>query len=258
MTGSFSLMLFSTDADWITQNVAAGVSAIIVDWERNGKDVRQSGADTQIGTDTLEDLERVRAATTARVVCRINGYGEATRCEVDQAICAGADEILLPMVRSASDVARTLDHARGRCGVGVLIETLEAVEKAESIAALPITRAYLGLNDLAIARRAPSIFAALVDGTLAAVRPFFDVPFGFGGLTLPEKGSPVPCRLLMSLMAGSGSTFSFLRRSYNRDIAGRDPRTEVPRILAAVESARRRSEGDIARDVQELVGMLAA
>jgi len=258
MSGSFSLMLFSTDPDWIAENVAAGVSAIVVDWECNGKVTRQSGADTQIGTDTLEDLERVRAATDARVICRINGYGEATRREVDQAISAGADEILLPMVMNVTQVGRTLDHARGRCGVGILIETLEAVENAESIAALPITRAYLGLNDLAIARRAPSIFNALVDGTLATVRPFFDVPFGFGGLTLPEKGCPVPCRLLMSLMAGNHASFSFLRRSYHRDIAGREPRTEVPRILAAIESARRRSDGDFARDVQELAGMLAA
>jgi len=258
MSGSFSLMLFSTDAVWIAQNVSAGVSAIIVDWERNGKITRQSGADTQIGVDTLEDLERVRAATAARVICRINGYGERTRHELDLAISAGADEILLPMVTSASQVTSTLDHVRDRCGVGVLIETLEAVEHAESIAALPITRAYLGLNDLAIARRSPSIFSALVDGTLAAVRPCFDVPFGFGGLTLPEKGSPVPCRLLMSLMAGNQATFSFLRRSYHRDIAGRDPRTEVPRILDAIEFACRSSDGEIARDVQELAGMLAA
>jgi len=258
MSGGFSLMLFSTDPGWIVRNVAAGVSAIIVDWERNGKVTRQSGADTQIGIDTLEDLERVRAATDASVICRINGYGECTRREVDQAISAGADEILLPMVTAPSQVALTLDHVRGRCGVGVLIETLEAVDHAQSIAALPITRAYLGLNDLAIARRAPSIFSALVDGTLAAVRPCFDVPFGFGGLTLPEKGSPVPCRLLMSLMAGSQASFSFLRRSYHRDVAGRDPLTEIPQILAAIESACRRSDGEIARDVQELAGMLAA
>ena len=94
MSGSFSLMLFSTDPGWIVRNVAAGVSAIIVDWERNGKVTRQSGADTQIGVDTLEDLERVRAATDARIICRINGYGDCTRREVDQAISAGADEIL--------------------------------------------------------------------------------------------------------------------------------------------------------------------
>src|SRR5438309_4580335 len=81
----FSLMLFSTDPKWIAMNVAAGVSAIIIDWERHGKIERQAGADTQIGSDTLPDLERVRNATDARVLCRINAYGDHSRREIDDA-----------------------------------------------------------------------------------------------------------------------------------------------------------------------------
>ena len=254
----FSLMLFSVDPGWIALNVAAGVSAIIVDWEREGKFARQAGADTQIGSDTLADLERVRRATEARVICRINAFGDHSPREIEDAIAAGADEILLPMVTQLDQVERTIDCARDRCEVGVLVETVEAVEISGALAKLPISRAYMGLNDLAIARRTQSIFAALVDGTLDSVRPHFAVPFGFGGLTLPERGEPVPCRLLMSLVAGSGASFSFLRRSYHRDMRGRDPMIEIPRILSAIESARRRSKGDRDRDIQELAGLLAA
>jgi hypothetical protein len=251
-------MLFSTDAEWITMNVAAGVKAIIVDWERHGKLERQAGADTQIGSDTLADLERVRNATDARVLCRINAYGDHSPSEIDDAIAAGADEILLPMVKSADQVERTIERACGRCDIGILVETVEAVEISRQLASLPISRAYMGLNDLAIARGTPSIFSALVDGTLESVRPHFTVPFGFGGLTLPDRGEPVPCSLLMSLLASNGASFSFLRRSYHRDMKGRDPVIEIPRILAALESARRRSAGERERDIEELAGLLAA
>jgi hypothetical protein len=84
------------------------------------------------------------------------------------------------------------------------------------------------------------------------------MPFGFGGLTVPEGGEPVPCRVLMSIMAGNKASFSFLRRSYHRDMKGRDPMIEIPRIMAAMESAARRTEGEIARDMQELAGLVAA
>lgn len=254
----FELMLFSTDPDWITRNVAAGVSTIIVDWERNGKHARQAGADTQIGTDTVADLQRVRAATSARLLCRVNSFGEQTARELDDAISAGVDEVLLPMVKSPDEVELTLEMVGGRCGVGVLIETLEAVANSVAIGQLPITRAYMGLNDLAIARQTPSIFSALVDGTVEEVRPHFSMPFGFGGLTLPDHGDPVPCRLLMSLMAANSASFAFLRRSYHRDMNGRDPAVEIPGILAAIDSAGRRSKHQRASDLQELAGLLAA
>lgn len=254
----FDLMLFSTNVEWIQRNVAAGVSAVIVDWERNGKHARQAGADTQIGIDTLADLERVRSATTARLICRVNSFSDQTAREVDDAISAGAEEILLPMVRDADEVDRTLGIVDDRCGVGVLIETVEAVANSAAIAKLPIIRAYMGLNDLAIARQTPSIFSALVDGTIEQVRPHFSMSFGFGGLTVPDRGEPVPCRLLMGLMTAHTASFSFLRRSYHRDMRDRDPAAEIPRILAAIESAERRGEHQRAHDLQELAGLLAA
>jgi len=62
----------------------------------------------------------------------------------------------------------------------------------------------------------------------------------------------------MSLLASSGASFSFLRRSYHRDMNGRDPIVEIPRILAAIESAKRRSAGERERDIEQLAGLLAA
>ena len=78
----------------------AGVDGFIVDWECKGKEKRQAGADTEINEDTPEDLRRVRAATNARVLCRLNQPGPWTAGEIEEAVAGGADEILLPMVRS--------------------------------------------------------------------------------------------------------------------------------------------------------------
>lgn len=252
MSPSFSLLLFSTDAAFISEAVAAGVEGVVVDWEREGKALRQARADTQIGEDTVEDLRHVRAATRARVLCRINGYGPWTAREVAQVVDEGADELLLPMVRSPSEVQRVLDLAGGRCGVGILVETRDAVREAAALAELPLARAYLGLNDLAIDRGSRSIFAPLSDGTLQSVRRCFRVPFGFGGLTLPEAGSPIPCRLLMGEMARLRCHYSFLRRSFLRDVRGRDLAAEVPRLLEAIHELLARPEEEIENDRQAL------
>jgi hypothetical protein len=66
--------------------VAAGAAGIVVDWERCGKHRRQLGEGTQISTDTPADLSRMRAATPARLLCRLNGFGPWTAVEVDDAV----------------------------------------------------------------------------------------------------------------------------------------------------------------------------
>ena len=248
----FDLCLFSTDTADIAAAVGSGVDAIVVDWETRGKVERQAGADTEINADSLDDLRRVRAATRATVICRINAVGPTTVEEVAGAAREGADEILVPMVRTPGDVERVLALAPAGVRVGILIETVDAVAEAAMLAGLPLSRVYVGLNDLAIERRSSSIFAALADGTIDRLRPLFPMPFGFGGLTLPERGCPIPCRLLIGEMARLECGFSFLRRSYKRDMRGRVPQAEIPRLRAALEQARRRSRGEVIADTRAL------
>jgi hypothetical protein len=250
----FGLYLFSTRPEFIERAVAAGVDGIVVDWEITGKARRQANADTEINQHTLADLQRVRAATAARVICRINSTDVAP--EVEEAIAGGADEILLPMVRSGDDVRHVLDLVRGRCGVGILIETVAAVECAGELARLPLARVYVGLNDLSIERGTPSIFTAVADGTVERVRRFFQVPFGFGGLTLPERGSPIPCRLLMGEMMRLRCDFTLLRRTFHADV--KDPETGVPQIRAGLAVASRRAAADVRRDHTQLRAVIHA
>jgi hypothetical protein len=237
---TFELLLFGHDAQRLARNHAAGVAGAVIDWETDGKRERQAGADTQINHDTPADLRRLRASFAGRIVCRINPVRTNHRAgqELDEAIDGGANEILLPMVKSVSEVAFALDYARGRAGIGILVETVEAATLAGELGRLPLTRVYVGLNDLAIARGSRHIFSAITDGTLDGLRQHFSVPFGFGGLTVVDGGYPVPTRLLMAEMARLRCGFTFLRRSFIADMATRDPGVEVPLILAEIAALR--------------------
>ncbi len=252
----FELVLFSVDPALIRSAVGAGVSTVIVDWEFRGKRERQRSADTEINRHTASDLRRARSATTGRVICRINAFGPRTAKEVERAIEEGADELLLPMVRRVDEVVRTLELVGGRCGVGILVETVAACELAPQLGTLPLSRVYVGLNDLAIDRGSRTIFAPLVDGSMEGLRPSFDMPFGFGGLTLPERGDPIPARLLIAEMARLRCEFSFLRRSFHRDIAGRDLHREVRALLDALSDARSASADVLEQSRRRLKPMI--
>jgi HpcH/HpaI aldolase/citrate lyase family len=249
----FQLLLFSTDEALVRRAVAAGVGGIVIDWEFRGKHRRQAEADTEINQDTPDDLRRIRSATAAPIICRINGVSETTPEEVETAIDCGATEILVPMVRSAAEVETVLDLAAGRCGVGMLIETTAAVARAGSFTGLPLTRIYAGLNDLAIERRSPSLFDAVADGTVERLRRASTVPFGFGGLTVPDRGHPVPCRLLMGEMARLGCGFSFLRRSFHRDVRDRPAAEAIGAIRRELDALGRRGEDEVDSDHRLLV-----
>jgi hypothetical protein len=251
----FGLYLFSTNEAFIRTAIAAGVDGIVVDWEDAGKERRQANADTQINHDTLADLQRVRRCTTAPIICRVNNSAELLM-EAESAIGAGADEILVPMVRDPRTVRAVLDLADGRAGVGVLIETVDAVERASEIAGLPISRAYVGLNDLSIERCTPSIFTAVADGTVELLRNRFSVPFGFGGLTLPAAGHPIPCNLLMSEMVRLRCDFTMLRRSFLADVP--DPRKGLPMIRYALTAMSLRPAARTRTDHAALLSCIRA
>jgi HpcH/HpaI aldolase/citrate lyase family len=244
----FDLLLFTIDPDGAAEALRAGVLAIVVDCENRGKPERQCGADTQINYHTLDDLSRLRRGGHRPLSVRINAFGPHTPAEIDQAVLAGADEIFLPMVRKAIEVERSLRMVKERCRLAILIETPEAVEAAAELGKLPLSRVYVGLNDLAICRGSSSIFEALVDGTIERIRPHITTHFGVAGLTLPENGHPVPCRLLAGELVRLGCSFSFLRRSFWSDMRGRRMSVEVPRLLQFVEGLRLRDAAAVARD----------
>jgi hypothetical protein len=247
------LFVFSVEPGFVRDLVVAGAAGVVVDWEHRGKARRQEGWGTEINRHTPRDLERVRAATAGRVLCRVNAHGPWTAAEVRAAVDRGADEILLPMVRRPEEVDRTLDLVDGRCGLGILVETDDAVERAAELARRPLSRVYVGLNDLRIDRGAADLFTPLVDGTVERVRAAVDVPFGVAGLTLPGHGAPVPTRLIGAELARLDAAFTFLRRSFLADLASSDPAVELPRMHTMCAALRARTPDQVHADRTELL-----
>lgn len=249
---SLELVLFAAEPELVEAALAAGIGSFIVDWEWRGKSLRQAGADTEINRQGTAELERLAALGAPRRFCRVNRSGPWTAEEIERALGAGATHLFLPMVEDPREVEEAAERIAGRARLGVLVETVAGVRRAAEIAAAGPERVYVGLNDLAISRGGGSIFGAVADGTVEAVRRRFpEALFGFGGVTVVDRGEPVPCRLLLGEMARLDCGFSFMRRSFRRDVAGRDLSREVRRIErlwralrgrppAAVEHHRRR------------------
>ncbi len=248
----FELFLFHRDVDLSCQMLKSGVGAIIIDLESRGKKQRQAGFDTEINAHTAQDLRSLRAKTKGPIFCRVSGPDVSER-ELNEVVKSGADEIIIPMVRHVTEVERILRLVNDRCRVTVMIETQEAADQANALSVLPIERIYVGLNDLHIDRGTDTIFTPLVDGYLDRIRDECrEVAFGFGGLTLPELGAPLAARHLYAEMARLDCSFTFLRRSFYRDVVGKESADEVKGMKSVLCKMQMRAPQAIRDDQQNL------
>lgn len=241
------LMLFETSSVGAREAVRHGVAAFLVDWEQAGKYERQQNFDTEVNGHGVEELRAVSGVAGTSVWCRINGAG--CPCEIEAALEAGARGIFLPMVRCAADVERVVRVVDGRSEIGILVETVEGLRCVRDLAVLPLNRVYFGLNDFAISRGGGNIFRAVLDGSVERAREAFaDIPFGFGGITAVDAGSPLPCARLIEEMARLRCAFSFLRRSFRRDVARLGQDVLIRGVQAYWNRCLDRTPGEVAAD----------
>jgi len=80
--------------------------------------------------------------------------------------------------------------------------------------------------------------------------------FGFGGLTLPGYGDPLPGRSLYSEMARLDCRFTFLRRSFYRDLNGMDLAEAFHIMQAKISRYCNRSADESAQDTAEVVSAI--
>ena len=254
-----NLALFPTGLAMVDRYANTGVHTFVVDWECRGKRCRQASADTEINDSSRIDLGATARLAKQRVLCRLNAWDrDSSPREIEVAIDAGSDVLMLPMARTVGEVEQYLKCVDSRVATGILVETTGAVAAARSLAGLPVAPVYVGFNDLMIDRGSRALFAPLVDGTIDELAATFaDREFGFGGLTVLELGAPIPCQLLLREMIRTGATMTFLRRSFRADIRERDPEREIERLLEACEEAGRRTTAEVARDRQALVDAIS-
>lgn len=227
------VLLFSQDRTYASAAVAAGVARAIVDWEWRGKAERQAGRDTEINGGTPEDLAAMRAAVGDRVICRINNTPHGRDADIEAAIAHGASELWLPMVRGVAEVEDCLRRIDGRAHLGLMVETREAMRLGRAFAALPLSRLYIGLHDYRIDTGNVGMFDPLVDGTLDRFRDDYAGAFGVAGVTRPERGHPIPQRLLLAAMVRLGCAFGVARRAFRADV----PADRIGEALTDIDMA---------------------
>ena len=240
------LFVFHRDLPMDKATLDGGVKGVVLDFEKRGKTERQNGFDTQINDHRWNELREVKQDLQCYVICRINGTSDHTKDEVAKTLDFGADEILIPMVRQTSEVISILKMARDKARVSAMIETTDAINISHQLDQLQLARVYVGLNDLRICRGSNSIFTAMADGTLESIREKIkQTPFGFGGLTIPGFGAPLPVELFLNEMTRMACQFTFLRRSFFRDTAGKNVQLALRSMFSAIQVSMNSSQTNI-------------
>ena len=226
---ALKMMYITKDPEIARIAEEAGVDRIWVDLEYIGKALRQGGLDTVQSHHTIEDIKVIHAAINrAELQVRVNPIHEATaeygdsRSEIEAAIAAGADRLMLPYFKTVEEVETFLRLVGGRVRNNLLLETPEAVERVDEILALPgIDEIHIGLNDLSLGYGKPFLFDLLADGTVERLCLKFreaGIPYGFGGVASLGRGL-LPAEYVIREHYRLGSTRVILSRSFcNREL----------------------------------------
>lgn len=202
----------------------AGVDWIFVDMEYIGKDSRQGGLDTVQNHHTVEDVANIKAAVhNAKVLVRVNPIHDklpdypASREEIDAAINAGGDIIMLPFFKTIEEVKSFISFVDGRSKTCLLVETPEAADLLEEIVEIPgIDMIHIGLNDMHLAMKMKFMFQLLADGSVdkwTSIIKAKGIQFGFGGLA-SLNGGVVPGRMILEEHYRLGSQMVIVSRAF--------------------------------------------
>lgn len=166
---------------------------IFVDLERNGKKERQAGRNTFISAHQMADIAPIAAVLKrARLMVRLNPVYAGSGAEIDAAIAAGAQMLMLPMFRGKADLAAFCALVDGRVPVVALLENAEALHSIKDWIATPgLAEVFMGLNDLHISLGMRFMFEPLARGLVDAVAVIVQqqgLRFGFGGVARVDQG----------------------------------------------------------------------
>lgn len=204
---------------------SSAVTRLLVDLERAGK-VERQGAGTWISPHSIADIPDYAAACNgAELIVRIDPWDSATSpAQVEAVLGAGAERLMLPMIRGTADVAALSAAVAGRAPLMPLIETLASAAALSEICAVPgVDEIYVGLNDLHRDRGDRFMFQPLADGTvgnLARIALAAGKGFGFGGVAPVGQGR-LPAELVLSEHVRLGSRTVILSRDVKK-LAGHD------------------------------------
>ena len=215
---SLKLMYITNRKDIALIAEKYGVDRIWIDLETLGKEERQRGMNTVKSQHTIEDIKKIKPLlTTSEMLVRVNPWNANSEKEIDDVINAGADIIMLPMWKSASEVTNFLSVVDERCKTTLLLETKEAAEcLVEVLNNGGMDEIHIGLNDLHLSYGMNFMFELLADGTIERLTGMIKekgIPYGFGGIARLGTGD-LPAEKVIMEHYRLGSTRAILSRSF--------------------------------------------
>lgn len=227
-----------------------GVDRIWIDLETLGKEERQKGMNTVKSDHSVDDVRRIKPLLTkAEMLVRVNPWNENSEEEINDVVTAGADIIMLPMWKSATEVTNFLSVVDGRCKTTLLLETKEAVECLDEVLANGgMDEIHIGLNDLHLSYGMTFMFELLANGTVEMLCEKIrekGLPYGFGGIARLGTGD-LPAEKVIMEHYRLGSTRAILSRSFCNVFKMTDI-DEIEKVFKENMSALRAYEDKVSR-----------
>ena len=239
-----------------------GVEYVFVDLESLGKQERQGGFDTIISQHSRDSIPPVRAALSeSKLMVRINPLHSGTPNEVDFCIGAGAELIMLPMFRSATELIQVTRFVGGRVPMIPLVETAGAVRDLEKIVAIEgIEQLHIGLNDLRLDMGLAFLFESVANGLIDRIADTChqaSMPFGVGGVAR-AAGGLIPGKMVLGEYLRVGAVATILSRDFHhraKDLEDLQAKVDFPSEIQQLRDAEadlvQRSQQEIESDRAE-------
>lgn len=240
-------MALNLELLWISNNINdialaldAGIDWIFLDIESIGKESRQP-ASSFISDHSIDDVQRVRVAfPEAKLLLRINPLNQTTEYEINRAVGAGIDAIMLPFFKTSYELEQVKSIIGGRCKFWPLVETVEASEMVIQghLLGKGVDRIHIGLNDLRLQLGCRFMFSPLLDKRVSSAIRYLqdnDKHFGIGGVSTLNSGL-LSGKDVLSLNYCLGSTAVILSQEFRRIISSDGLSSEVTRLRDHWES----------------------
>ena len=222
------LMLFTNNVSMARAAYNSKIDRVVIDLEQRGKSARQQGYHLEINDHKIEDIRKIKKEVPIKVMCRLNPLNDDSEKEIEEALIAGADVLMLPMFRTLMEVNQFLEITRKRAKTSLLFETKEALLSIDQFKNIEVNEIYVGLNDLGLAYKVKFQYELLTNGIVDHVRKQFpNHDFGFGGITILDKGFPLLTKDIIKELVRLNGKQVIIRRAFKKDILGRNMSQEV-------------------------------
>lgn len=195
-----------------------GVDRIFIDLEILGKEQRQGHLNTVISRHFLDDIYKIKdVLKSAELLVRCDPMNENSKSQIDDIIRAGADIVMLPMFKTAKEVAEFIKIVDKRAKVCLLLETPQAMCRIDDILEIKgIDEIHIGLNDLHLGMGLDFMFELLSGGLVEYISnkiKNMNIKFGFGGIARVGYGV-LPAEKIITEHYRLGSKMAILSRSF--------------------------------------------